>query len=142
MTKLPKRFDRAGRDITDLPGLWCEDDLIAVEDYERLRAELAEVQAKVERLKALEQRNFRWAYRLLVGLALRKLEDANKAVGKGVWPHLQSWNDLVPSSRSVFLRQAREEVGIPHDEFLAGIRDGTYDVEDILDEVEAQEAGE
>ena len=74
-----------------------------------------------------EHRNFRWAYALLVELAKVELEAANAECGKA-WPAGQEWEDLGATSKSEFLFRARDRVGIPHDEFLEGVRSGEYDV--------------
>jgi len=80
-----------------------------------------------------EERNFRWAYALLVELAKVCLDKVNSEAELGAWPAQQEWDDLGPTSKSTFLRQAREMAGIPHDEFLEGIRSGAYDVDDLFD---------
>lgn len=89
-----------------------------------------------------ELRNFRWAYQLLVALAIRILDEYKQTCEPGEWPGDQDWEDLVDSSRSVFLHKAREEARISHDEFLVYIRAGMGDeVVDIYDlEHLAQEA--
>jgi len=78
-----------------------------------------------------ELRNFRWAYGLLAALAKEQLRRANETAGPGEWPAGQTWEQLGSSSKAAFLQQARQLAGIPDDEFLDGIRDGTYDVEDL-----------
>jgi hypothetical protein len=81
-----------------------------------------------------ETKYFRWAYALLVALAKRNLADRNATrEAPNNWPCGMSWHELVGSSRSIFLRQAREEAGIPHQEFLDVVRRGEIDVEDIYD---------
>lgn len=96
-----------------------------------------EVNVLIEEAKMTsEERNFRWAYRLLIALAKRCLADANRDRDHpSDWPVGQDWSELGATSRSVFLRKAREEAGISHDEFLGPIRDGTYDIDDIYDDV-------
>jgi hypothetical protein len=80
-----------------------------------------------------EERHFRWAYMAVVHVAKQKLAQANAArEDEQNWPAGQEWNDLAGSSKSIFLRQAREELGIPHDEFLEGIRSGDYNVDDLF----------
>jgi hypothetical protein len=82
-----------------------------------------------------EERNFRWVYQLLLVLAKRCLADANATrENENDWPSGQEWEDLNSSSHAIFLRQAREEAGIPHEEFLPLVRNGTYDVDDLYDE--------
>lgn len=83
-----------------------------------------------KRLKADALRNFRWAYQLLLALARRRLEDANKDCGDS-WPAGQEWHEMVGSSHSIFLRGAREEAGIPDDAFMGLIRSLEYDVDDL-----------
>lgn len=79
-----------------------------------------------------ETRNFRWAYSLLIELAKAKLAERNSnLVDKEEWPAGQTWNQLGNTSKSIFLMEAREAAGISHEEFLEGIRDGSYDVDDI-----------
>lgn len=55
-------------------------------------------------------------YRAVLALAKGLLADANRAnVANGTpdeWPAGQEWNDLVSTSHSIFLRQAREQAGI------------------------------
>lgn len=82
-----------------------------------------------------EERNFRWAYQLLLALAKRRLADANVNLeSPGDWPGGQEWHEMVGSSHSIFLHAARDEAGIPHEEFLEFIRNGTYDVDDLYDD--------
>lgn len=80
---------------------------------------------------------FRWAYAAIVALAIRRLKqanDENKAAGEeNCWPAGQEWRDLAGSSRASFLRLAREEAGIPNDEFLAVVRSGDIDVDDLYE---------
>ena len=60
-----------------------------------------------------------------------ELDAANAAAAPGEWPAQEEWDDLGGTSKSTFLHRARDRAGIPHDKFLAGIRDGKYDVDDI-----------
>lgn len=81
-----------------------------------------------------EERNFRWAYQLLLALAKRRLADANANLqSPDDWPAGQEWHEMVGSSRCIFLGGARAEAGIPCNEFLEPIQNGTYDVEDLYD---------
>jgi hypothetical protein len=80
-----------------------------------------------------EERNFRWAYALLVELAKVCLDKANAEAKPGYWPAQQEWHELSSSSKATFLREARELAKIPLDEFLEGIRSGAYDVDDLFD---------
>ena len=75
-----------------------------------------------------QEKYFRWAYRLLIALAKRCQQD------EGAMHQGQDWSGIVGSSHSMYLRKAREEAGIPHDEFLGIIRSGKIDVEDIYEE--------
>lgn len=58
-------------------------------------------------------------YRALLALAKRKLADAkaeNKRRGESdCWPKDMEWSDMVGSSHSIFMRQAREEAGVDHE---------------------------
>ena len=80
MSEPTKRWDAEGRDVTDLPGLWGEEDRVPYSDWERLTEELdslkeaatrnsviskvmqnmadkhAKQQAEIERLKSLTAR--------------------------------------------------------------------------------------
>lgn len=81
-----------------------------------------------------EQRNFRWAYAAVVALAKRNLQQMNDERERpNDWPGGQEWSDLAGTSKSICLRRAREEAGIPHDEFLDGIRSCEYDIDDLYE---------
>jgi hypothetical protein len=81
-----------------------------------------------------EERNFRWAYQLLLALAKRRLRDANdEREHPNDWPAGQEWDELVGSSHGTFLRSALQEAGVPYKEFLALIRSGEYDLDDLYD---------
>lgn len=83
---------------------------------------------------------FRWAYALLLALAKRCLADANaECAGTRNWPAGQEWHELVGTSHAVFLRQAREEAGVPHEAFLELVRSGRIDVYDLYAAAERQE---
>jgi hypothetical protein len=70
----------------------------------------------------------------MLALARQKLAEANESrANDHDWPAGQTWSDLSNSSRSLFLKAAREEAGIPHDDFLAVIRLGKVDVSDLYD---------
>jgi len=87
------------------------------------------------RRAAKERRNFRWAYAAVVALAKERLREANEArESPAEWPAGQEWAALNGSSKSIFMRRAREELGIPHNEFLEGVRGGEYDVDDLFEE--------
>ena len=78
-----------------------------------------------------EKRLFRLAYAMNVALAKELLAKDNMTCGTN-WPAGQEWGDLVGSSRSTYMRLARERAGITdHNSFLAPVRSGEVDVEDI-----------
>lgn len=77
-------------------------------------------------------RNFRWAYAGVVYLAQIFLQEANdQRQQENEWPAGQTWSEINSTSRSIFLKQARKALGIDNDEFLAAVRSGDYDVDDI-----------
>ena len=92
---------------------------------------IAELEAENTRLREVAERNFRWSYMLLTAFAKRLLAKANAERGYHEWPGGQNWDELVESSQSIFLHQVRDSAGIDHDDYLAGIRDGTYKIDDI-----------
>lgn len=59
----------------------------------------------------------KWLVRALVTLAKTKLAEANLAAEDGAWPSGQKWNELVHTSQHIFMHSAREEAGIPHEEY-------------------------
>lgn len=69
---------------------------------------------------------------LLIELAKVELESANSEAEPGEWPAGQEWDELGGSSKAVFLARARKKTGIPDDKFLEGIRNGSYDVDDLF----------
>lgn len=70
----------------------------------------------------------------MVALAKRHLKDMNgEREHENDWPAGQDWEGLAGSSKSIFMKKARDEANIPHDEFLEGIRNGEYDVDDLFD---------
>lgn len=73
---------------------------------------------------------FRWAYAAVCALAVKLLEEENKACGEN-WPAGQSWDELGGTSKAVYLRRAREISGIPHDDFLAVVRSDSDAIQDI-----------
>lgn len=102
-------------------------------------ADMRKVTMETEHNPTVEERNFRWAYQLLLALAKRRLADSNANLEfPDDWPGGQEWHEMVGSSHSIFLNAARDEAGIPHEEFLELIRNGTYDVEDLYDTACAQ----
>lgn len=77
---------------------------------------------------------YRQVYAAVVAEAVRCLAQANAEAEPGEWPDQQSWGDLGNTSRSVFMRQARERLGIvDHDAFLVLVRTGVVDVDDLWD---------
>lgn len=88
----------------------------------------------LDELEAENKRFFRWAYALLVELAVVELERMNsERTAENNWPAGQEWDDINGSSRSIFLRMAREKAGIDNDEFLAVVRSGRFDVDDLYE---------
>lgn len=88
----------------------------------------------LDELEAKNKRFFRWAYALLVELAVVELERMNsERTAENNWPAGQEWDDINGSSRSIFLRMAREKAGIDNDEFLAVVRSGRFDVDDLYE---------
>lgn len=92
---------------------------------------IAELEAENAALKEIAAQNFRWSYQLLLAFAKHLLARANAEREGFDWPAGQEWNGLVGTSHSIFLRNARDAAGINHDEYLEGIRDGTYDIDDL-----------
>jgi hypothetical protein len=81
-----------------------------------------------------EERNFRWAYRAVAEVAKDELARMNaERTEPNDWPAGQTWEQINGTSRSICMRRARARLGIPDDEFLAGIRDGSYNVEDLYE---------
>jgi hypothetical protein len=70
---------------------------------------------------------FQWAYRLLIALAKRCQQD------EGTMHRGQEWSGLVGTSHSMYLKRARQEAGIPEEEFLDVVRN-KIDVSDIYEE--------
>lgn len=91
-----------------------------------------DLSARVGELEAERTRYFRWAYAAVVALAKDELEVANAAAEPGEWPAQQAWEGLGGSSKEVFMRRARARVGIDHEAFLAPVRDGSIDVDNLF----------
>lgn len=87
----------------------------------------------VEALQDQVSRHYRWAYALLVELAKVELDIANSEAQPGEWPAGQDWAGLGGTSKSAFLQRARDRAGIDHDEFLAPVRHGLVDIEDLFE---------
>jgi hypothetical protein len=119
-----REAEAASRVVPEAEGLWRDR---ARQIDQALRLPAAEAATDAER------RNFRWAYALLVALAQRHLTDANSSAPAGCWPNGQKWSGLSGSSKAIFLTRAREEAGIPQDEFLAVVRSGAVEVDDLYE---------
>ncbi len=77
---------------------------------------------------------YRRVYAAVVSEAVRCLAEANAEAEEGEWPAGQSWSDLGSTSRSTFMRQARQRLGIvDHDAFLVPVRTGAVNVDDLWD---------
>jgi len=80
------------------------------------------------------ERHFLWLYRTLIIRAKRILaEDNAKLENPRDWPCGQAWEQLVSTSKSIFMHKAREEAGIPHDEFLKVVREWPYSVKGMAE---------
>lgn len=64
---------------------------------------------------------FQWAFAAVCALAVKLLEEDNRTCGEN-WPAGQTWEELGPSSRSIYLLRARALAGIPNDPFLEVVR--------------------
>lgn len=75
----------------------------------------------------------KWMLRALVTLAKRILAEANATpeVQAGEWPAGQQWHELGHTSQHAFMRRAREEAGIPHEEYRALIEAATMKSDDL-----------
>ena len=71
---------------------------------------------------------FKWAY---IGVVYLAQIFFNRRVNE--WPAGQTWSQLNGTSRSIFLKQAREALGIDHELFLTAVRSGKYDIDDIYE---------
>lgn len=74
------------------------------------------------------ERNFRWAYQLLMVLAKKLLDEANASLPE---VNRREWDGMMDSSKAAWITKARDLAGIDHDAFLAPIRSGQYKVDDI-----------
>lgn len=64
----------------------------------------------------------KWLVRTLIALAKLNLADVNaNREGENDWPAGQEWNELGHTSQHIFMYMAREEAGIPHNEYRAMI---------------------
>lgn len=78
----------------------------------------------------IAEKYYRWSYQLMVAFAKELLKRMNEErKHENDWPAGSKWEGLGNSSKSVFLRKARELAGINHDEYLKPVREGKYDVE-------------
>lgn len=90
--------------------------------------------SELETAKRASEKHFRWAYALLVELAVVKLAETNtNREAPNNWPCGQEWDDINGSSRSIFLGMARKQAGIDNDDFLATVRSGEFDVDDLYE---------
>jgi hypothetical protein len=78
----------------------------------------------------------KWMLRALVTLAKRILAEANAApeAQSGEWPAGQEWHELGHTSQHAFMSMAREQAGIPHNEYRELIEAATMESGD-LDEI-------
>lgn len=68
-------------------------------------------------------RNLEWALKAMICLAKRCLKDTNESrENENDWPAGQAWNGLGNTSKHSFMRMAREECGVPHEEWKAAIK--------------------
>ena len=74
----------------------------------------------------------KWLVRALVALAKRNLADANATpeVRAGAWPAGQEWHELGSTSQHAFMRAARAEAGINHDDYRRFIEHLCRDVDE------------
>lgn len=77
-------------------------------------------------------------YRAVLALAKSLLADANRENVKNKtprnWPAGQEWGDLVSSSHSIFMRQAREKAGIEHAWFAYQVSKHAGHIDEIYEE--------
>jgi hypothetical protein len=75
----------------------------------------------------------KWMLRALVTLAKRILAEANATpeVQAGEWPAGQEWHELGHTSQHAFMHMAREEAGIPHEEYRALIEAATMESDEL-----------
>ena len=77
-----------------------------------------------------EERNFRWAYQLLVNMAKQEF-NIDKLYGKiSVTLH---WDDLRNRMKGEYLEKALKTGGIDPDTFFNAERESGFDVKDILE---------
>ena len=85
-----------------------------------------------------EKKLWEWLWKSQQELAKRLLKDTNDALVKegreGDWPAMQEWDDMVGSSHAIFLRSARELIGIPHEPYLHILREN-IDAMNIVDDL-------
>jgi len=66
-------------------------------------------------------------YARVVAKAKECLAEANaKRVDPGDWPTGMKWEELVNTSKSIFMNRARDAMGIDHDWFLRTVREWPY----------------
>lgn len=85
-----------------------------------------------------EKQLFKWLWKSQLELAKKLLKEMNEelltAGEPDTWPAQQEWDDMVGSSHAIFLREARDISGIPHDIYLKLIRENE-DAMLIIDEL-------
>lgn len=90
--------------------------------------------AWMQRMDEAAELAFRRQYVVVLLQAKGRLRLMNELVGQsGEWPAGQEWASLGGSSRAVFMREAREVLGIDDDTFLEPIREGRVDVQDLYE---------
>jgi len=116
----------------DIGKQWIQALGVALNEYGAPKVPIIpEVKTIKECLHAVPAKNgeryFLWIYRCLIRRAKEILaEDNAKLEDPGDWPCGQAWEQLVSTSKSIFMHRARDEAGIPHDEFLAIVRNWPY----------------
>lgn len=89
----------------------------------------------LDRLRGIMSTNneTKWLLRALVALAKRSLAEANATpeVQAGEWPAGQEWHELGHTSQHAFMHRAREEAGIPHEDYRALIEAATMGSDEL-----------
>jgi hypothetical protein len=106
----PSRTDNERYDMLD-----------ALDVIATLEAALTETRSRLAAAEAAHRQLLEWAYALMIELAVKCLDETNRTVEPGEWPNGQEWENLVGTSRSVFLHKARQLAGINHSEWRAVI---------------------
>lgn len=116
-------LDRLRCDVRQITGGYLQETMLA--DISTLEASLWDDPAPAPTPN--ETKYFRWAYSLMIALAKRRLGDAQQ---EGAWEG-HNWDDLVTTSHHALFQKAREEAGIPNDEFRDVVNSGQIDVGDL-----------